>query len=62
MSADKNRNRHRAGKRQFQVMLKPNVAEILDDVKLARGINTNSQLLIDLLMEEYDRIKFYKNN
>ncbi len=49
-------NEHRAGKRSFQALLKPEEADLVQMVKALRGIQTDRELLISLCEDEKERL------
>lgn len=48
-------NEHRAGKRSFQALLKPEEADLVQMVKTLKGIQTDRELLINLCEDEKAR-------
>lgn len=53
--ADRHNNRHRAGKRAFQVMLTSFEAAQVEDVKRLLGATSSRELLLQLCREELRR-------
>ena len=54
---DKNRNSHRKAKLMLQTALKEDQKETLYAVKKLRGIDSSSELIRQLLVEEKKRLK-----